>query len=74
MVNITAIEKIIRLIDSQHNLKTMKKWSERFRTDNSQKKSKYLRNLVNKIKRILNLISGNDVIEMLKGLLNINLG
>ena len=67
MVNITALEKIIRFIDGSYNLRTMKKWSERFRIENSQKKNKYLRKLINKVRNILNLVSGYDIVEMLKG-------
>ena len=53
MVNITALEKIIRFIDGNFNLRTMKKWSERFRIENSQRKNKYLRKLINKVKNFL---------------------
>ena len=67
MVNITALEKIIRFIDGSYNLRTMKKWSERFRIENSQKKNKYLRKLINKVRNVLNLISGYDIVEMPKG-------
>ena len=67
MVYITALEKIIRFIDANYNLRTMKKWSERFRIENSKKRNEYLRKLINKVRNILDLISGYDIVEMLKG-------
>ena len=68
MVNITAIEKIIRFIDNERNIREMKKWSDRFRLDQSRLKSWYIKTLVRKIRWLLNLISGQDMVEMLKGL------
>ncbi len=68
MVNITAIEKIIRFIDNERNIREMKKWSDRFRVDQSRLKSWYIKTLVRKIRWLLNLISGQDMTEMLKGL------
>ena len=71
MVNITSLEKNIRFIDGERNIGQMKKWSERFREDNMQVKSWYIKQVVRKIKRILVLISCsvNDIVEMLKGFL-----
>ena len=68
MVNVTALERITRFINTEPNIKQMKKWSDRFRQDNMQKKSCYLNDLVKKVKQILILISGDDIVEMLKGI------
>ena len=67
MVNITALEKIIRFINGERNMRQMKKWSQRFREDDMQNKSWYIRHVVRNVRQILVLISGDDMIEMLKG-------
>ena len=67
MVNITALQRLTRFI-SNENLKPMKKWSSRFRTtelDGTQ--SWYLKGLIRQIRKILNILSGYDYIEMMKG-------
>jgi|LakMenE18May11ns_1017448.scaffolds.fasta_scaffold8390583_1 hypothetical protein len=67
MVNITALQILSRFI-SNKNIKPMKKWSTRFRNVESDgRKSWYLKGLIRQIKKILNIISGNDIIEMIKG-------
>ena len=64
MVNLSAIERINRLI-TEENINQMKRWSDRHRTTKSGADS-----IISKIRYILVLISGNDVIEMLKSLKN----
>lgn len=50
-------------------LRPMKKWSDRYRfEDRHQKiKSPNHKRLIRKIRDLLNLISGDDLIEMIKG-------
>jgi hypothetical protein len=66
MVNLTILEQISRLI-STVNAKSMIKWSNRFTYGDPHKRSWYLKKLVKKVKQILELVSGNDIINMLKG-------
>lgn len=69
MVNqTTAVEKLYRFIFSE-NLRPMRKWSTRYRYANSNRLSWYLHKIKKQIRSILNLLSGNDLIEMLKGIL-----
>jgi hypothetical protein len=65
MVNISLIEQLSRIT---RNSGPMMKWSDRFRRGQDQELSWYLKIMSKKIKNLLNLISGNDTIEMLKGL------
>lgn len=67
MVNLTALERISRLIKAEINVKVMKPWSKRTRFDKNHKKMRNIRVLIKKIRVLLMLISGNDMIEMLKG-------
>lgn len=67
MVNLTALHKISNFIKQ---LRHMKKWSERRTRDQSGILLRYTREMAKQIKEILNLISGNDIIEMLKGKIN----
>ncbi|CAF0925295.1 unnamed protein product, partial [Brachionus calyciflorus] len=70
MVNrTTAIKKINRLFLTE-NVTTMKKWSNRFRVASSNRKSWYLGKLKKQIRHILGIISGNDIIAMLKDVLH----
>jgi hypothetical protein len=66
MANLTTLQRIIRFIHSK-NIKPMKKWSYRFIRDKSKNKSWYIKRLTKEIRFILNLISGFDLISMLKG-------
>ncbi len=65
MVNLNSIEKIMRYIN-ENNIRPMKKWSLR---NQNCTNTRYLafKNLKNKIRDLLILLSGNDVISMLKG-------
>jgi hypothetical protein len=70
MVNTTMLSKITKLIESEGRMKPMLKWSLRFRYTNvptGDKRSWYMKKLKKEIKQILFIISGNDVVEMLKG-------
>lgn len=66
MVNKTALEAIYSYIEIE-NLRPMKPWSLRQRYDRGGNPLRYIRELIKKIKAILNLLSGGDVGEMLKG-------
>ncbi len=65
-MNITAIKLIDQLI-KQNQLKMMRKWSLRYRREISGDLSHTIRKLVGKIRQLLKILSGDDVIEMLKG-------
>jgi len=66
MANLTTLQRIIRFIHSK-NIKAMKKWSYRFIKDKLKNKSWYIKRLTKEIRFILILISGFDLISMLKG-------
>jgi hypothetical protein len=67
MVNLTSLQRLSRFI-SKENLKPMKKWSNRFRIiELDGKQSWYLKGLIRQIRKILNIVSGYDYIEMMKG-------
>ena len=71
MVNITSLQRLSRFI-SNENLQPMKKWSTRFRNVVSDgRQSWYLKGLIRQIKKILNIVSGNDILEMIRGTLRI---
>jgi hypothetical protein len=58
--------KIMDLVQSK-NLKAMKKWSLRNRVRPDGQKSTHVLNLRKQVRQLLNLVSGNDICEMLKG-------
>ena len=67
MVNETALEKIKKFLLSQ-NIGIMKKWSERKHYDlHTRQILRYVRQKINDIRHVFNIISGNDIFEMLKG-------
>ena len=69
MVNITALQQITNFLNGK-NIRHMKKWSNRSRY--GEDNNVLLRNvhsMVKKIKRLLIIISGDDVVEMLKSIL-----
>ena len=69
MTNITALSQMFNFLINK-KLKPMKKWSLRFRNaDLYGRKSLYLKKIKYETRGILNLISGNDLTEMLKGFL-----
>ena len=49
------------------NIQDMKKWSTRKHFMKNGKLMRYTRVMIKQIKQILILLSGNDVVEMLKG-------
>ena len=62
----TALTLIDELINN-NELSKMKKWSTRFLENNNSKNSSwYISKLNKKIRKLLNLISGDDLIEMLR--------
>ncbi len=70
MVNICALERISRYIESDRLIKPMKKWSNRFLRSNNDEfdnRSWYVKRLINQIRDLLVLVSGDDVVQMLKG-------
>jgi hypothetical protein len=71
MPNITALERITRFINSEKNVKQMKKWSQRFKfanlTSDLDNRNHYLKRLMKQVRAILVIVSGDDVVEMLKG-------
>jgi hypothetical protein len=66
MVNSSCLMKIMDLVESK-NLKAMKKWSLRNRVRRDGQKSTHVLNLRKQVRQLLNLVSGNDICEMLKG-------
>ena len=70
MVNKSTIERINMYIDSKH-LRPMKKWSLRFRYSQDSKKTRDIKKIIKQIRNLLNFLSGNDIVEMLKGKFNI---
>jgi hypothetical protein len=71
MVRSICINKISEYIERE-KLKPMKMWSNRFRYDSKHQKSNYLIKLTKQIRTLLELTSGNDVVEMLKGEITIH--
>lgn len=59
-----ALTRISNFIATE-NINSMKRWSERYKGNN--RKNWYLQKLTNQTRKLLNLISGNDIVEMLKG-------
>lgn len=64
MVNaITLIEKF--LIDN--GTRPMKRWSTRFNRNPDSRLNWHTKTLIKKIRYVLEIVSGNDVINMMKG-------
>ena len=64
MVN--CIGRIIGLI-SRENMRPMRPWNQRFRYDNQGRLERALRKIVKEVRKLLDLISGHQIVEMLKG-------
>ena len=62
----TGLQRIIKFIDD-NKISEMIQWSNRKRYLKDGQLMRYIRHLIKQIRLILNLISGNDIIEMLKG-------
>lgn len=65
MVNITVLQRISNLIKKFAG--PMKKWSERSRYKRDGDLMRYTKMMVRQIRKIMLLVSGNDIIEMLRG-------
>ena len=67
MVNATCLAKLVKYIESE-NLKPMQPWSQRkcHASATNQAPSRYLRKLRKKIRLVLNMISGFEIVAMLK--------
>ena len=66
MVFYSTLNRLYSLIQNE-NLRSMKRWSNRHRKDWEGRPSKVIKKLKSKIREILSIISGNDIVEMLKG-------
>ena len=62
----TALHEIIKFIEAR-KLCEMVQWSKRKRYLKDGQLMRYIRQLNKKIRLIMNLLSGYDIIEMLKG-------
>ncbi len=58
---------LIWSVIQNENLRSMKRWSNRHRKDREGRPSKVIKTVKSKIREILNIISGNYIVEMLKG-------
>lgn len=61
---ISALERIIRFINDQR-MTPMKRWSNRYGIQPNQKHP-YIRRIKKNTRIILNLISGHDIVNMMK--------
>jgi hypothetical protein len=68
MVNQNGLFKISNFIEA-NRIRAMKKWTSRTRYNQNRTKSTHIKVLIKKIRSILGLISGDDLVEMLKGFL-----
>jgi hypothetical protein len=66
MVNNTLLEKLNKLAT---NARPMKKWSNRFGVE--LQSGRYIKKLTSNVKNLLKLVSGDDVVNMLKTILTI---
>jgi hypothetical protein len=64
MVNITVLHKISNIIKTSS--KPMKKWSQRSRVNQNGELMRHTKNMVRQIRSVLILVSGNEVVQMLK--------
>ncbi len=66
MVRSICLNNIVDFI-KEKKLKPMKTWSDRYRIGKNHVKSAYLQEIIKKVRLLLNLVSGNNVVEMMKG-------
>jgi hypothetical protein len=66
MVNITALEQLHRYI-IEKNLTPMKNWDNRYKKSAGGTPSSYFRKMIKQIRTILNILSGENPVQMLKG-------
>ena len=69
MVNSTALESILKFIQKQ-NIKKMKPWSQRSSSNSKETADWYIRKLRKQILELLAIVSGDEIIEMLKDVLS----
>jgi hypothetical protein len=62
----TSLKKLINFVD-ENQLKEMQKWSTRNRYMSDGQLMRYSRQMIKNIRKILVLISGNDITAMLQG-------
>ena len=65
MPNLTSLQKIMSFI-KEMNIQEMKKWSSRKLFMKNGQLMRYTRVMIKQIKKILILLSGNDVAKMLQ--------
>ena len=70
MIHINAIELIERFV-TEHNVRPMKRWSLRNPNMQHPRYANY-KNIILKIRNLLELLSGGDILSMIKSLLNKN--
>ena len=67
MVIISALQKIIQFVEA-NSIGPMKIWSERVRFENDGKRFvRSVREIIKKIRQLLSLLSGGEIVEMLLG-------
>jgi hypothetical protein len=66
MVRTKTSLELINEFTITNNLRLMKKWSTRYAHQRSPSMSGHVTKLIKKIRDLLNLISGNDITEMIK--------
>ena len=66
MVYFSALSRIIKVVEDE-NLRPMRDWSLRFRYDNDGRLNRHIKKLKSEIRTVLSIISGNNIIEMLRG-------
>lgn len=64
---VSTLEKIIKFIN-ENNLKPMTKWSQRVGASKHNRGGNWAV-LRKKIRKILEIVSGNEIVEMLKGII-----
>ena len=69
---VTALTHILNLI-RERRLRPMMSWSNRFRGRDSSNQSRYFRELKKQIRGLLNLISGNNIVQMITGLIFVSI-
>jgi len=66
MVYFSSLSRIIKIIEEE-NLRPMRDWSLRFRYDKDGKLNRHIKKLKSEVRIVLSFISGNNIIEMLRG-------
>lgn len=66
MVYFSSLSRLLSFLKTEQ-LKPMKNWSKRYRKDRDCRPNRHIKKIKSEIRLILNLISGNEIVEMLKG-------